>query len=106
MTLTGPDSLHGAPAAAVEYRGVDVADYGLLVSVVNPDIGDADPRLVLHTRISGAILRVGPKPIPEKDVTGVLGAVATKNVQVDTGPVMPQHPVLVPTPLADGQDIA
>jgi hypothetical protein len=26
--------------------------------------------------------------IPEKDVTGVLGAVAAKNVQIDTGPVM------------------
>jgi hypothetical protein len=89
----------GPPAAAVEYRGVDLADYGLLVSVVIPDIGDADPRLVLHTRISGAILRVGPKPIPEKDVTGVLGAVAAKNVQINTGPVMPQHPVLVPSPL-------
>src|SRR6516162_1482217 len=104
----GPDftHLHRAPAAAFEYRAVDVADYGLLVSVVIPDIGNADPRLVLHTRISGAILRVGPKPIPEKDVTGVLGAVATKNVQVDTGPVMLQHPVLVPSPLADGQHIS
>ena len=49
----------------MEYRSVDVADYGLLVSVVILDICDADPRLVLHTRISGAILRVGPKPIPE-----------------------------------------